>query len=338
MLPPPGRGFERRQILVGRERQVFYQDCESVSKDVMERLTSGVMNAMTIDVEDYFHVAALAQSIDRTDWSRLEYRAEENTHRLLDLFAEFDVKATFFVLGWVARRSPLLVRAIHAAGHEVASHGMSHQLVYNQTLTEFAEETREAKGMLEQIIGAPVLGYRASTYSITNRSLWALDVLLDAGFIYDSSIFPIRHDLYGIPGAPTTPGPIQTPLGREIVEFPMSTAKFFGLTIPVSGGGYFRLLPYWLTRYGLRQLNRETKPFVFYLHPWEVDPLQPRVRTSLKSRMRHYTNLHKTESRLRRLLGEFRFEPVREVLRSRNLLHGTPEMQGCAPVNAIAHR
>jgi polysaccharide deacetylase family protein (PEP-CTERM system associated) len=197
---------------------------------------------------------------------------------------------------------------------------MSHLLVYNQTPAEFSDETRESKAMLEDIIGVPVLGYRASTYSITNRSLWALDVLLDAGFMYDSSIFPIRHDLYGIPGAAKMPGPIQTPGGRQIVEFPMSTANFFGVTTPVAGGGYFRLLPYWLTRSGLRQLNRQNKPFVFYLHPWELDPGQPRVRASLKSRMRHYTNLHRTEGRLRRLLGEFRVETVREVLRSHNLL------------------
>jgi polysaccharide deacetylase family protein (PEP-CTERM system associated) len=292
-----------------------------------------VVNAMTIDVEDYFHVAALSHAIDRAAWPRMEYRADANTHRLLDLFAEFQVKATFFVLGWVARRSPRLIRAIHDAGHEVASHGMSHLLVYDQTPAEFSEETHESKAMLEDIIGAPVLGYRASTYSITSRSLWALDVLLDAGFIYDSSIFPIRHDLYGIPGASKTPGPIDTPRGRQIVEFPMSTAKFLGATVPVSGGGYFRLLPYWLTRFGLRQLNRQKTPFVFYLHPWELDPRQPRVRAGIKSRMRHYTNLHRTEGRLRRLLGEFRFEPIREVLRSQDLLRKSPESWGYAAVN-----
>ena len=274
-----------------------------------------ILNAMTVDVEDYFHVAALASSIDRSRWDEMEYRAEASTRRLLNLFAANDIKATFFILGWVARRSPQLIREIHALGHEVASHGMSHKLVYNQTPEEFRAETVESKALLEDIIGAPVLGYRASTYSITRRSLWALDILVEAGFRYDSSIFPIRHDLYGIPDAPVAPANIRTPKGASIVEFPMSTAPMLGTKLPVSGGGYFRLLPYWLTRAGLRKLNHElSRPFIFYLHPWEVDPEQPRVRTSWKSRLRHYTNLDQTESRLRRLIGEFRFGPARDVL------------------------
>jgi polysaccharide deacetylase family protein (PEP-CTERM system associated) len=281
---------------------------------------TSILNAMTVDVEDYFHVAALAGSIDRASWNDMEYRAEASTRRLLDLFAASGIKATFFVLGWVARRSPQLIREISAQGHEVASHGMSHKLVYNQTPEEFRAETIESKALLEDTIGAPVLGYRASTYSITKRSLWALDILVEAGFRYDSSIFPIRHDLYGIPDAPVAPSRIQTPKGASIVEFPMSTAPMLGGRLPVSGGGYFRLLPYWLTRHGLRKLNDElSRPFIFYLHPWEVDPDQPRVRTNWKSRLRHYTNLHRTEARLRRLIGEFKFGPVREVLSMRGL-------------------
>jgi polysaccharide deacetylase family protein (PEP-CTERM system associated) len=280
-----------------------------------------ILNAMTIDVEDYFHVAALAQSIDRSKWDSMEYRAEANTRRLLDLFDESRLRATFFVLGWVARRSPGLVREIQRRGHEVASHGMSHKLVFNQTPEEFSSETYESKALLEDITGQAVRGYRASTYSITRRSLWALDILHEAGFEYDSSIFPIRHDLYGITDAPQVPSRIQTPKGASIVEFPMSTAPMFGTRIPVSGGGYFRLLPYWLTRKGLRMLNHELgRPFIFYLHPWEVDPEQPRVRTSWKSRFRHYTNLDQCEARLRRLIGEFRFGPVRDVLKQANLL------------------
>lgn len=276
---------------------------------------------MTVDVEDYFHVAALAKSIDRSRWDQMEYRAEASTRRLLDLFEESNIHATFFVLGWVARRSPELIREIARRGHEVASHGMSHKLVYNQTPEEFSRETYESKALLEDIIGVPVLGYRASTYSITRRSLWALDILSEAGFTYDSSIFPIRHDLYGIPDAPQVPSLIATPKGASIVEFPMSTAPMFGLRIPVSGGGYFRLLPYWLTRAGLRKLNDELqRPFIFYLHPWEVDPDQPRVRTSWKSRLRHYTNLNRCEARLRRLIGEFRFGRVRDVLTDAALL------------------
>jgi len=280
-----------------------------------------IINAMSVDVEDYFHVAALASSIDRRHWNQMEYRAEASTHRLLDLFDENRLKATFFVLGWVAQRSPALVREIHRRGHEIASHGMSHLLVYNQTPQQFTSETLESKGLLEDITGERVLGYRASTYSITKRSLWALDILRDAGFLYDSSIFPIRHDLYGIPDAPPLPARMITPKGASIVEFPMSAAPMFGAKLPVSGGGYFRLLPYWLTRVGLRKLNHAlARPFIFYLHPWEVDPDQPRVPVGLKSRFRHYTNLDQTEQRLRRLIAEFRFAPVREVLKTQGLL------------------
>jgi polysaccharide deacetylase family protein (PEP-CTERM system associated) len=301
------------------------------------RVDGPVVNAMTVDVEDYFHVAALAKSIERSQWNQMEYRAEASTRRLLNLFDDRGIKATFFVLGWVARRSPELIREIHRRGHEVASHGMSHKLVYDQTPQEFSAETYESKALLEDIIGAPVLGYRASTYSITRRSLWALDILKEAGFIYDSSIFPIRHDMYGIPDAPLAPSRILTPKGASIVEFPMSTAPMFGMRLPVSGGGYFRLLPYWLTRAGLRKLNGQLgRPFIFYLHPWEIDPEQPRVPTRLLSRIRHYTNLERCEARLRRLISEFRFAPVRDVLRSQDLL--TVESSGwtAAPQRAFA--
>lgn len=280
-----------------------------------------VVNAMTVDVEDYFHVAALAKSIDKSQWNDMEYRVEGSTRRLLDLFDEQGIHATFFVLGWVARRSPDLIREIHRRGHEVASHGMSHDLVYNQTPQVFAAETRESKALLEDIIGVPVLGYRASTYSITKRSLWALDVLKEAGFLYDSSIFPIHHDKYGIPDAKQVPALIQTPAGASIVEFPMSTAPYFGLRMPVSGGGYFRLLPFWLTRAGLNKLNRTLRrPFIFYLHPWEIDHGQPRIEASMLSRFRHYTNIDQCEARLTRLMQHFRFGRVRDVLRDASLL------------------
>lgn len=270
---------------------------------------------MTVDVEDYFHVAAFADSIDRSQWEHLEYRAEANTHRLLELFAQTGIRATFFVLGWVAKRSPGLVKAIHAAGHEIASHGWSHKLVFNQTAEEFGREARDSKSLLEDLCATRVYGYRASTYSITRRSTWALDILCEAGFTYDSSIFPVRHDVYGIPDAPLAPGMMSTPGGRKIVEFPMSTVRMCGVKVPVSGGGYFRLLPYWLTRSGLSRINRDEKrPFVFYLHPWEIDPEQPRVAAGLLSRFRHYTNLTKTEARLRRLISQYRFDSMRSVL------------------------
>ncbi|HEY2036844.1 MAG TPA: XrtA system polysaccharide deacetylase [Steroidobacteraceae bacterium] len=286
-----------------------------------EACGSPIINALTVDVEDYFHVAALASSIAPESWPERESRVERNTEKLLALFAETGLRGTFYVLGWVADRSPGLVRRIAAAGHEIACHGYSHRLIYQQSPEEFRGETLRAKRLLEDTIGAAVLGYRAASFSITSRSLWALDVLIDAGFTYDSSIFPIRHDRYGIPGAAAEPGPVLAPSGRAIVEFPMSAARFFGMRIPVSGGGYFRILPYWLTRAGLRQINRRAgTPFTFYLHPWEIDPGQPRVKVNALSRFRHYTNLDRCESRLRRLLGQFTFAPAIDVLTGRGLL------------------
>jgi polysaccharide deacetylase family protein (PEP-CTERM system associated) len=273
-------------------------------------------NAMTVDVEDYFHVAALAEVISRDDWSKMEFRAEASTDRLLELFDRTSVRATFFVLGWVAQKAPDLVRRIHAAGHEIACHGLTHELVYRQTPAVFREETQQSKAMLEDLIGVPVDGYRAASYSITRESLWALDILCELGFRYDSSIFPIAHDRYGIPGASTRPGKIVTPSGASIVEFPLSTKQLFGMRVPVAGGGYFRLLPYWFTRWALASVNeRDSMPFVFYLHPWEVDPEQPRFNASWFSRFRHYNNLDVCEARLRSLLADFRFSTMRDVLR-----------------------
>jgi polysaccharide deacetylase family protein (PEP-CTERM system associated) len=279
------------------------------------------VNAFSIDVEDYFHVAALAGAVSRESWPTREYRVEGNTHRILSLLDARAVRGTFFVLGWVAERSPGLVRSIAAAGHEIACHGFSHQLIYHQSRDEFLQETTRAKCHLEDLIGQPVLGYRAASFSITRDSLWALDVLLDLGFVYDSSIFPIRHDRYGIPGASPEPGRVTAPSQRTLVEFPMSAASFFGVRIPVSGGGYFRILPYALTRAGLRQINERTgRPFTFYLHPWEVDPEQPRIKVGALSRFRHYTNLDRCAARLTRVLEDFAFAPLREVLTAQGLL------------------
>lgn len=278
-------------------------------------------NAMTVDVEDYFHVAALASSIKPQDWERCERRVETNTRRLLDVFDEKGVKITFFVLGWVAERHPELIREIDRRGHEIASHGQSHQLVYNQEPAQFRRETVHAKRTLEDLIQKPVEGYRAASYSITNESLWALDILAEAGFVWDSSIFPVRHDRYGIPGMPRWPHRLRTPGGQELVEFPLSTANVLGYRMPVAGGGYFRLYPYQLTEMGLARINRnEGQPFIFYLHPWEIDPEQPRVEASWLSKFRHYNNLHKCEPRLRRLLDRFEFTTVGAVLQSLDLL------------------
>lgn len=270
-------------------------------------------NALTVDVEDYFHVSGFADSINRDDWDTIPRRVVANTQRLLQLFSDAGVKATFFVLGWVAEKEPGLVREIAAQGHEVACHGYSHKLVYNQSLDEFRQETIRSKSLLEDITQAPVLGYRAASYSITNRSLWALDVLCAAGFTYDSSIFPIRHDRYGIPGSPDYPYQLKSPDGGELMEFPLSTARILGYRLPVAGGGYFRLYPYLVTRMGLSQINRKNQPFIFYLHPWEIDPGQPRIAARWFTAFRHYNNLDKFEVRLQCLMNDFQFGRVTDV-------------------------
>ena len=273
-----------------------------------------IRNALTVDVEDYFQVSAFADNIEQHEWDEHPLRVEDNTYKLLDLFDEYQVKATFFILGWVAERQRDLVLEIARRGHEVACHGYSHQLVYNQTPEVFQQETVRAKSILEDIIQQPVLGYRAASYSITEKSLWALDILAESGFVYDSSIFPVRHDRYGMPDTPEHPYHLKTPAGHSIIEFPLSTAKILNYRLPVAGGGYFRLYPYWLSKAGLKQINRQQKPFIFYLHPWEVDPEQPRISASWFSRFRHYNNLDKCEPRLRNLMSDFQFTTTWNVL------------------------
>lgn len=276
-------------------------------------------NVLSVDVEDYFQVAALANAFPVENWSKQTLRVEQNTQQLLDLFDEMQVKATHFVLGWVAERCPDLIKEIHNRGHEIASHGYSHQLIYQQSPEVFRDETFRSKATLEDIIGEQVHGYRAASYSITKQSLWALDILADAGFEYDSSIFPIRHDRYGIPGSPTEPYLLQTKTGKQLIEVPLSTEKVLGQTLPIAGGGYFRLYPYWLSRYFYRKRVQQAKPFIFYLHPWEIDPEQPKVKNvSLLSRFRHYNNLDQCESRLRALLTEFSFGTMKEYIQQMN--------------------
>jgi polysaccharide deacetylase family protein (PEP-CTERM system associated) len=271
-------------------------------------------NAFTVDVEDYYQVSAFETVVERAEWHRFPSRVVANTQRVLELLERHDAKATCFVLGWVAERHPELVREIDRRGHEVACHGYSHRLVYDQSPTEFAEETRRAKDVLEQIVGRPVRGYRAASYSITLRTLWALDTLVDLGFEYDSSIFPIHHDRYGIPGAPRFPHVIER-AGGSVVEFPISTMELGLYRLPVGGGGYFRIFPYWVSARAIAHLNRrEGQPAMFYVHPWEVDPAQPRIAASLLSRFRHYHHLDRCERRLERLLGEARFDRAHAVL------------------------
>lgn len=273
-----------------------------------------VVNAMTIDVEDYFHVSAFDGVVPRSRWDALESRVCANTERVLAILDEAGVTATFFVLGWVGERYPGLVRQIAANGHEIASHGYAHRLVYDQSPVAFREDVRKAKGLLEDVAGVRVNGFRAPSYSITPRSLWALDVLIEEGHRYDASIFPIRHDRYGIPVSAPHVYRIQRD-GGALVEVPASTLRLGTVNLPVGGGGYFRILPYAWTRWGIARINNvDRRPAVFYLHPWELDPGQPRLAAGLLSTYRHYTNLSRTEQRLRRLLADFAFGPMASVM------------------------
>ncbi len=273
-----------------------------------------IVNAMTIDVEDYFHVSVFDGLVPRSEWEQLESRVVANTERLLRLFAEEEVLATFFVLGWVAERHPDLVARIADAGHEIASHGYGHRLIYDQTPAAFRDDVRRAKDLLETASCRTVYGFRAPSYSITPKTLWALDILIEEGYAYDASIFPIRHDRYGIPLSPRHPYALPRS-GGTLVEAPASTVKVASMNLPVAGGGYFRILPYAWTRWGIARLNEtEECPAIFYLHPWEVDPEQPRLKAGRLGRFRHYRNLDKTEARLRRLVREFKFAPLSAVL------------------------
>ncbi|MCG7947111.1 MAG: XrtA system polysaccharide deacetylase [Candidatus Thiodiazotropha taylori] len=277
------------------------------------------INAITVDVEDYYQVSAFNKQVTKADWEGYESRVYDNTHRILKIFDDNSIKGTFFVLGWVAERNQKLITEISELGHEVACHGYSHDLVYNQTPDKFLEETRKSKAILEDIIGKPIKGYRAASYSITERSLWALDILTECGFSYDSSIFPIMHDRYGIPGAKTMPHRLKTAKGNEIIEFPLSTVGIAKRRLPVSGGGYFRLFPYWLSKAGLNRVNRNDQmPFIFYMHPWEIDEGQPKIKSSRLSEFRHYNNIDKFESRLLKLVRDFEFSTVSDVLQRMN--------------------
>ncbi len=287
-------------------------------------MTANTINAFTVDVEDYFQVEAFSGNIDRKHWDSYESRVVNNTHIMLDLLDDHTTSATFFVLGWVAKRQPDLVREISARGHEVASHGMSHKLIYKQSKKEFKEETFDSKKLLEDIIQKEVLGYRAATYSITKKSFWALDILCEAGYRYDSSIFPIVHDRYGIADINTRPHVLTTNNNNKIIEFPISVYKNKVFNLPISGGGYFRLFPYFFSKLLLASLNKKNLPFMFYIHPWEVDKLQPRIKgINLSTRFRHYNNISRCESRLGKLLSDFDFTTTENVLKKLDLLKPT---------------
>ena len=273
--------------------------------------TSG--NALTVDVEDYFQVEAFSHHIDRAQWDIQECRIERNVGRILELFSQARVTATFFTLGWVAERYPSTVKKIVQAGHELASHGQSHYRADQQSPNEFLEDVSRSKKILEDCAGIEVRGYRAASFSFTRRNLWAFEVLREAGYAYSSSTYPIRHDLYGIPEAPRFAFfPFSE---RRFIEIPVSSARRLGMNWPCGGGGYFRLLPYWVSRANLRAIaTGDRQPCMFYFHPWEIDPGQPRVQNlPFKAKLRHYTNLDKTESRLARLLRDFRWQRIDRI-------------------------
>jgi len=274
---------------------------------------STIVNAMSVDVEDYFQVSAFDGVVSRGNWDQYESRVVANTRRLLDLLDRTKTTSTFFILGWVAERHASLVREIVAQGHEVASHGYNHQLAYLLTPQQFREDVRSAKATLEAVAGRPVLGYRAPSYSIVSSNLWALDVLIEEGYVYDASIFPIRHDRYGIPDATRHIHELKRPTGT-LLEFPVSTVRMGNINLPVTGGGYFRLLPYQWTTWGIRRVNNEGQPAMFYVHPWEIDPDQPRMDVGRLTRVRHYGGLSSTEQRLAKLLQQFRFASVSSVM------------------------
>ncbi|NOQ51992.1 MAG: DUF3473 domain-containing protein [Desulfuromonadaceae bacterium] len=285
-------------------------------------------NYLTIDVEDYFHVSAFEKISPPATWAGRESRVGRNTDRVLALLDASSVKATFFVLGWVAEKFPQITKKIAAQGHEIASHGYLHQRVALQDRQTYRADIRRSKSLLEDQTGEQVLGYRAPSYSITRQTDWAFDELLEAGFQYDSSIFPMQHDFYGIPDWPRFSGYAvkegnhwiarenPTDLNLSIREVPITTLRLRGRNFPIAGGGYFRLFPYAVPRWGLQQINqKEQQPFVFYLHPWEFDPDQPRmIGCSAKSRFRHYLNLGRTETRFKQLLQDFKFGRMRDSL------------------------
>jgi polysaccharide deacetylase family protein (PEP-CTERM system associated) len=295
-----------------------------------------ILNAMTVDVEDYFQVSAFRGAVRYDDWGRIESRVERNTQKALDLLSEFNIRGTFFILGWIAERFPALVRKIQTAGHELGCHSYAHRLIYELTPEEFRADTCRALQAIEDASGAQVRAYRAPSFSVTPQSTWAIEILLELGFTLDSSIFPVRHDLYGFVGAPCRPFRICVN-GTRLTEFPPPTMRVGNWTFPVTGGGYSRVLPLGFQVRALRAIERRNETFVLYLHPWELDPEQPRLAVSIRSRLRHYTGLERTQRNLRLLLSRFQFGTFSEVLERCNFTHdfrfsGGPGLRTIIPV------
>ncbi len=273
-----------------------------------------MLNAFTVDVEDYFQVGAFADRISTADWDDYPDRVEANTRAVLKLLDRHQVRATFFILGWTAKKFPNLVTEIHRAGHEIGSHSYWHQLIYEMTPEEFSADLKQSCDVISQMTGEAVNSFRAPSFSITNDSLWALEILIEAGIEFDSSIFPIYHDRYGIPGAERYPYLIEKTAG-SLWEFPPSVYRMFNYNLPIAGGGYFRLYPAAFSLSCLKKINHKlNRPFMFYIHPWELDPEQPRLPCKLKSRFRHYQNLGSTQRKLDRLLSEIKFGTLTESL------------------------
>jgi polysaccharide deacetylase family protein (PEP-CTERM system associated) len=273
-----------------------------------------LFNVLTVDVEDYYHVSAFEAHISNNNWEFLPSRVEYNIKRILEILDTYDVKATFFVLGWVAERSPSLIREIHNQGHEIACHGYMHKLVYQSTIDDFRIDVRKAKSIIEDSIGCRINGFRATSFSFIEETLWALDILIEEGFMYDSSIFPVRHDRYGIPRWQRFPHRIARN-GKSIYELPPSTIRIFRNNIPIAGGAYLRFLPLSLITWGIRRINNtETNPAVLYIHPWEIDAGQPRIRVSKIAELRHYAGINGVEDKIREILDEFDFGTAQDLI------------------------
>lgn len=277
-----------------------------------------MVNILSFDIEDYFQVENFKKKIKFSDWDNYGLRVIGSTRRILNVLSQAQVRATFFVVGWIAERVPELIKEISSLGHEVASHGYAHELVYKQGEKGFRDDLRLARGILEKITGKPVKGYRAPCYSITNRSRWALDILAQEGYLYDSSIFPIRHDRGGLVGSQRFPHYIDTQYGR-IKEFPISTVNLFGQNLPFSGGGYLRLLPYFILRNCARSINTQGQPINVYMHPWEFDIDQPRIKAGAFGAFRHYLNLETTEKKLKALITDFKFDSIENVIAAKQV-------------------
>ena len=287
-----------------------------------------MFNGITVDVEDWFQVSVLRNEIRYEDWDAQESRIVANICRVLGLLEDFDVKATFFVLGWIAERFPEIVLTIKKYGHEIGSHGYAHKLIYEHSREEFAADLERSIAILEGITGDKIKYYRAPSFSITSDTLWALEVLVEQGIQYDSSIFPIKHDLGGNPDMPRFPFRLKFKSGAILNEFPLPTMQLLGKNMPIAGGGYLRILPMWFIKNGIRKNNQAGIPVILYFHPWELDPDQPRVKLDLSSRFRHYSNLHLTEERVRELLSEFKFTSLGELSKEYTINYQWPNTNG----------